>query len=372
MAKSTIIHAVLAFLIVSGITSALEVAPNSPCAGKCLDDPAKGDPADVRDSATFNFNLVCYDSEFTGPNSTDVGRKLVDCQNCLLTSGHDDTGTGERDMGWYLFNNKGIIDWCLFGRFAEEQNENKTETFAYQACNSDCNAIYASADYRAKADATGYYFCDHDGNFTADAEKCMNCLYDSKSNLTVIANVLATVGQMCINKPGKTWPQFNQTSVYMPTRLQLNALASPSSTVSTSSSSSSSSSSTSSTSTNTPASDPSSSLSAGVIAGIVLGALIVIIAILGAILFFLRRLKKQKKATGAWGKNENGPAQAGSHEMYNPVGGQGKERYPYQGETAYSDRGSYGRQTPVETSGLMQPVELADNRSVQELPASRV
>ncbi|KAF1919444.1 hypothetical protein BDU57DRAFT_512541 [Ampelomyces quisqualis] len=175
------------FLALPAISLALEVSPNSPCAAKCIDDARTGDVANRSSSLTFSTDLFCHDWEVVGSNSTQNGQKLKDCNNCLKSSGYGSDEWPETDRGWFMFNNRAIVDWCLFGRFAEESNPNKTETSIYKTCNSSCNRLYNAADYQVKSNPDSYNFCDNSGNFTSDADSCLQCLYDTPG-LTILGN----------------------------------------------------------------------------------------------------------------------------------------------------------------------------------------
>ncbi|KAF2727824.1 hypothetical protein EJ04DRAFT_128265 [Polyplosphaeria fusca] len=271
----------LLFALLLNLSCALEVAPNSPCAKKCLDDPQNGDPADTQASLTVHQNLACYDWEFVGNNSTDVGEKFANCQECLKDSGYEDSKSGERDTGLFLFNNKATVDWCVFGRFGNENNPNVTDTYPYQQCNKACSSISSSIDYKIKTDPASYSFCDYNGNFTINVDSCTECLYNATS-LTILGNVLVAIKETCIEKPGKDF-QFEQ-DIYNATRIQLqSASPSPSSSDSLS------------TSSVAPDSEDSG-LSKGAIAGIVLAGLVVIVLILVGILIFLRRIRRQRES----------------------------------------------------------------------------
>jgi hypothetical protein len=181
----------------ASLAAALEVSVDSPCAPKCIDDPAHGNASDPMASLTFNSNLFCYDWEVEGANSTDVGRKFKDCNNCLKDSGFVKESADERDITWFMctstflgdddltrltvrvVNNRGVVDWCLFGRFAEESNPNISTTRVYTSCHSHCSGLYNAADYTIKSNLDSYSFCTQDGDFGANAESCLACLYDT-------------------------------------------------------------------------------------------------------------------------------------------------------------------------------------------------
>ncbi|KAF1993966.1 hypothetical protein P154DRAFT_625037 [Amniculicola lignicola CBS 123094] len=363
MARSAIIQAAFTSLLLFGIALALQVSSHSPCEGKCLS--VREDPSKYAASGTYYFDLACYDSEFTGSVLTEKGQKLAECQNCLLSSGW--AGSGTRDIGWFLVNNKDMLDWCLFGRFGNDLNNEVNKTYSYQQCNSDCNPISEAIDYRLMDDPIWYSFCDAKGNFSINAQKCIDCLYVN-NNMTVLGNVLAVVSQMCLDGPFKIWREFvDEKSIYTPTRLNLASIISASSSASpTFSSTSTLTSSPTSSPTSSSPSDSSPGLSNGVIASIVLSSLILTIAILVGTLLYFRRLKKQQKAVGAWDKN--GEGQSGESKAGSPVrqvpGSQGKDWVAYQYKTGYSHAG--------ENAGRgHSPAELANDRPAQEVAGSR-
>ncbi|KAF2439026.1 hypothetical protein P171DRAFT_490473 [Karstenula rhodostoma CBS 690.94] len=259
------------------VIAGLEVAPNSPCAKKCLDDPNKGNPSWTNASLTFGPDLACMDGNYVGKNATKVGKKFADCQTCLQSSGWDDEESGERDTTWFLFNNRGAADYCLFGRFAEESNDDISSTEPYKQCFSACNPIYAASDYRVKSDPESYSYCDSNSNYTSNAHSCIKCLYDGKG-LTILGNIVATLTELCNSKPGKNI-DFDE-DIYNTTQIKLSA-TSPNS-----------------TSTSLPPvapSDSDSGLSKGAMAGIILGGLVAIAAVLAGILILLRRARKRRE-----------------------------------------------------------------------------
>ncbi|KAH4001393.1 hypothetical protein HBI56_070120 [Parastagonospora nodorum] len=282
----------ICLLFLTSLTSALEVSPDSPCSPKCIDDPRTGNASSRDDSLTFNRDLFCFDWEISGANSTQSGLKFRDCNNCLKSSGYTETTWNERDVGWFLFNNRGVIDWCLSGRFGEETNKDISASPIYTACNNRCTKLYTAADYMVKSAPSSYNFCDIAGNFTQDAESCLDCLYETPG-LTTLGNVLATVVDMCKQKPGKTYNSPSNQDIYAPTKLMLsspeasqsNSLTSTPTSVPTSSSSS----------TSSPQASSSGGLSKGALAGIIVGALLGAALLLASALLLLRRKKNQRK-----------------------------------------------------------------------------
>lgn len=295
--------------------------------------------------------LPCYNWEYSGDNSTAAALKFQTCQECQLRSGYQTTFTDEgtsyteQDTTWFLFNNKGVVDWCLFGRFAEEQNKNISASSISQRCGDSCSKIRSSIDYNIKSDPGGFDFCAHNTNenFTADAAGCATCLYQYE-DLTVLGNVLSTVRDMCEKKPGRNYTLPESVEVYGAKRVNLAGNAtSPSPSGSRTSSSTSSS---------------SEGLSKGAIAGIVLGGLIALIALLGLALFLLKRRKNHARQAEASRGVELAATTTGppGYHQYTAVPAEaqgGKERYGYVAEA------EAGR----------APVELGDGRGRSELPA---
>lgn len=271
---------VWAIALFLNLSFGLEVSPDSPCAKKCIDDPANGNVSDSDSSLAFGKDFPCLDSNYVGNTTTSDGKKLKECQACLQSSGYEDPSSEERDTQWFLFQLRGAADYCIFGRFGSDVNENISETQPWKDCFSACNPIYDSSDYRARSDLGGYSYCDSKGNYTSDAQSCMKCLYDAEG-LTILGNVVTALTAMCAEKPGKNI-SF-KADVYN---------TKPITSTSTSASMSSTSSSPSSTSST---STDDSGLSKGALAGIVLGVLVAIAAVLAGILLLLRRTKKQRE-----------------------------------------------------------------------------
>ncbi|KAF2631835.1 hypothetical protein BU25DRAFT_445889 [Macroventuria anomochaeta] len=336
------IAAFLAFF--SAFSSALEVTPDSPCASKCI-DRNDGNPSWRNQSLTFNDMLPCYNWEYSGNNSTAAALKFASCQECQMKSGwrHTfvDNGTEytEQDTTWFLFNNKGVVDWCLFGRFENEENKNISSSSIYQRCSDSCSKIRSSIDYNIKKDPGGFDFCEHNtnANFTSDAESCATCLY-ANEDLTILGNVLTTVQDMCEKKPGRNYTVPANVSVYAAERIQLSATSSTASPTSSSLPPS--------------ANNSSSGLSKGVIAGIVLGALVAIILVLGLILLLLKRRKnKAKVADVPKGEGKAAPTTLPPDYQYNSVPVANKDRYSYAAEAPTN-------QAPIEIGGGRGPSEL--------------
>lgn len=241
-------------------------------------------------------------------------------------------------------NNKGVVDWCLFGRFENEKNPKISSSSIYQRCSDSCSRINSSIDYHIKSDPGSFDFCEYNtsANFTADAESCATCLYEYE-DLTILGNVLSTVQDMCEKKPGKNYTVPANVTVYGTERIQLSATASSSTPTSSAESPS--------TTTTTTS---SSGLSKGAIAGVVLGGLVAIIAVLGLILLLLKRRKNKVKGATKDG-GDAAPTTLSPHYQYNAVQQQ-----------ADKDRYSYMAEAPT----YQAPVEIGAGRGMSEMPAA--
>lgn len=169
------------------LAAALEVAPDSPCGAKCIDDPRTGNTSTTADSSTQKEDIACLDDAYTGANSTQIGQKFADCNTCLRNSGYRDPLSNERDVQWFVKNNRAALDWCVFGRFDQEVDGALAESRVNQKCGGECGAIRKAADYMVTTNHDFYQFCDADGNFTADAESCRGCLY-REEGMTILGN----------------------------------------------------------------------------------------------------------------------------------------------------------------------------------------
>lgn len=78
---------------------ALEVAADSKCAPLCVDQPTSN-VSDIYSSGTAFGDLVCNDWELSGPNSTGIGKKWVDCLSCTSQSTKVDYEAN--DVYWFL------------------------------------------------------------------------------------------------------------------------------------------------------------------------------------------------------------------------------------------------------------------------------
>ena len=81
------------------LNRALEVAADSRCAPLCVNE-AGSNVSDIYSSGTYFSELACNDWELSGPNSTGVGKKWVDCLNCTSTSTQHDSEAN--DVYWFL------------------------------------------------------------------------------------------------------------------------------------------------------------------------------------------------------------------------------------------------------------------------------
>jgi hypothetical protein len=86
-------------------------------------------------------------------------------------------------------NNRAAVEWCLFGHYDSHDLEGDVKTtLPYQKCNSKCVAIKSALDDGVWTSADNFDWCEFEGgNFTKDAESCIDCLYNTPT-LTILGN----------------------------------------------------------------------------------------------------------------------------------------------------------------------------------------
>lgn len=90
-------------LLLLRLIYAVEVTPNSDCSSLCDNNISNGaDQGDDAISFTLGTDVVCYDEEYDGPNSTVAGRKFKDCLTCELSSTATDAKTRQNEAYWVL------------------------------------------------------------------------------------------------------------------------------------------------------------------------------------------------------------------------------------------------------------------------------
>ncbi|KAL1895197.1 hypothetical protein Sste5346_005342 [Sporothrix stenoceras] len=106
---ATAMFAIFSLLLSSSITTAIQVAPNSPCASLCIDS-AGLDTSDPNSSNTVNADMVCNDADFV---SSTAGKKWTACMGCLQNSTFSQGA--ESDQAWFFYNLRYNVDYCIFG-----------------------------------------------------------------------------------------------------------------------------------------------------------------------------------------------------------------------------------------------------------------
>ncbi|KAL8410099.1 hypothetical protein RB594_008260 [Gaeumannomyces avenae] len=136
------------------VSTALQVAPGSPCASACL-DRADADAFDPNASSTTVSDIVCDDQDFT---STVKGLKFKECTECLQSSRH--VSGSEADLYWYLYNLRYAANVCIFNYPAAVQNK----SFACQIP-QNCGALSGALRVGdlAPDNSTQLAYCNADG-----------------------------------------------------------------------------------------------------------------------------------------------------------------------------------------------------------------
>ncbi|KAK8142638.1 hypothetical protein G3M48_008453 [Beauveria asiatica] len=175
---------------------ALQVAPGSPCAHKCLGSPSDNNWS-ASDSNTNSSEITCFDDQFS---STKVGLKYKQCQECLQTSTRGNWG--ETDAKWFVYNARFALDVCLF------HTPKASDDKAVSSCSTDqaCESLKKGLTYDDLPDTqnTTWNYCfDDNGAFMgSERAKCMQCLRDSQ-NQTYLANFITALEAGCRQTPEK-------------------------------------------------------------------------------------------------------------------------------------------------------------------------
>ncbi|KAJ6789682.1 hypothetical protein PWT90_00546 [Aphanocladium album] len=175
---------------------ALQVAPGSPCAHKCLGSPADNNWS-ASDSNTNSSEIACFDDQFS---STKVGLKYKQCQECLQTSTRGNWG--ETDAKWFIYNSRFALDVCLFDTPKQSDDAAVSSCSTNQACKSLKTAL--TYDSLAPTQNTTWDYCfDDDGSFMgAERSKCIECLRENH-NQTFLANFITALEAGCRQTPEK-------------------------------------------------------------------------------------------------------------------------------------------------------------------------
>ncbi|KAI9037259.1 uncharacterized protein KD926_000696 [Aspergillus affinis] len=248
---------------------------------------------------TYSTDLVCTDSAF---NSTSKGLKLKNCLLCESTSTAYSSPT-QNDIYWFLFNQKYILQDCLFDRESD---------VSLSPCESSCLPLkpVLKTLWFQKEWVPQYEYCDMGGGaLETYAGDCADCLR-GKTGSVFLGNFMDTLNSGCQTKPNASDGETvklrqalfaTETSLSTTTSTGATGTATKPTTTSTSASTSTSTtadaSSTPAQNTNTQSESEtgSSGLSPGAAAGIGVGAgaggLILLAALVWV--FFLRRHKAQ-------------------------------------------------------------------------------
>ncbi|KAM3492096.1 hypothetical protein MY3957_004587 [Beauveria namnaoensis] len=247
---------------------ALQVAPGSPCAHKCLSSPSDNNWS-ASDSNTNSSEIACFDDQFS---STKVGLKYKQCQECLQTSTRGNWG--ETDAKWFVYNARFALDVCLFHTPKESDDKAVSSCSTNQACESLKESL--TYDNLADTQNTTWNYCfDGKGAFMGGSEraKCMQCLRDSQ-NQTYLANFITALEAGCRQQPEKGIAIGLSGTVFTDHAVQI----------------------TDPNNTPHPDSDKSPGLSTGAIIGIAVAVIILILIAVGLLLYYCAR----ERESGNW------------------------------------------------------------------------
>lgn len=184
---------------------ALQVAPNSPCASKCIDSSTL-DESDPNSSNTVASDIVCDDVDFT---STSNGTKWKQCMTCLQSSTFE--YEDESDQYWFLCKLQSTVDdnhsmnltlaldnlrysfdFCVFGfPNGTGSGSNPCET------SLACGPLRTALEYgNLSTTSTEFGYCDADGESVTGEyyDPCLDCVSSSGDTQYVANGMFVDVG----------------------------------------------------------------------------------------------------------------------------------------------------------------------------------
>ncbi|PLB54189.1 hypothetical protein P170DRAFT_504975 [Aspergillus steynii IBT 23096] len=289
--RSTVLGFILGWTLFSNPVWSLAVTGSSSCTETCGDN-----------GVTFSTDLVCTDSSF---NETSKGLKLKNCLLCESTSTAYDSPT-QNDVYWFLFNQKYILQDCLFDREPD---------VSLSPCESSClplRSVFKTLWYQ-DGWIPQYEYCEMGGGAVETyAGDCADCLR-GKTGSMFLGNFMDTLDSGCRNKPNASDGETvklrqalfaTETKTSVPTTSASKSTGSPTATSTASTAPTASETSAPDAIAQPESSKTKSSLSTGAAAGIGVGAgaggLIVIAAIVWVFFLRKRRRPSNEKYAPGW------------------------------------------------------------------------
>ncbi|KAJ5156669.1 hypothetical protein N7492_009472 [Penicillium capsulatum] len=157
----------------------LKTTPGSPCTDIC------GKTGTT--SNTTSSEITCLDSDF----DTGKGSDFQKCISCQLESKHSDSGTGETDVDWALYNLRFSFTSCVFNHPAQVTNTTSP-------CPVACDGIRTAAEYDiGKPDSNSLdNWCSQPSFADNVVNTCTFC-YNLTSNQVYQANFLESIRYNC-------------------------------------------------------------------------------------------------------------------------------------------------------------------------------
>ncbi|OAR00591.1 hypothetical protein LLEC1_02141 [Akanthomyces lecanii] len=262
---------------------ALQVAPGSPCAHKCLGSGADNNwSADA--SNTNSSEITCSDAAYS---DSQVGLKYKQCLECLRTSSRGNWG--ETDAKWFVYNLRFALDVCLYDSPEADPAVHSSPCASNEGCKNLKSALTGD-DLAPTQNMTWDYCFRDDGAFmSSNRTTCMQCLRDTQDqtymancktalssipqNLalakTSITAVLTALEAGCRQTPEKGTAIGLSGSVFSSAPVNI-------------------------TDPDTPPHEDHDSLSTGAIIGIAVSVIIVILVAIALLLFYCHKEKTQE------------------------------------------------------------------------------
>lgn len=184
----------MALAMLSAITTALQVTPDSPCASLCLDPSTSG----MVDSSMPNMHpndIICNNRDL----SSEKGQRFQSCMNCLQNSTY--TTDSQNDQAWFMYNLQYSFAHCVF-----DYPNGSVGIGPYPCMTSEACGPLKTTVSKSLANNTGgdpYAYCNYKGGSALGDTfgKCLDCLRPDKEH-GYVANYFVALEAGCEQRAG--------------------------------------------------------------------------------------------------------------------------------------------------------------------------
>ncbi|KAB5575991.1 hypothetical protein GE09DRAFT_1184861 [Coniochaeta sp. 2T2.1] len=199
--------------LLSQLSIALQVTPNSPCASICLDSTTL-DASDPNSSNTGKSDITCKDAQY---GSSTAGIKWQNCMSCLQNSTFSQGN--ENDQMWFLYNMRYSLSYCIYG-YPSADN-------ASHAITSPCITSFACEPLTGplqdgilstNSDQYGYCSANNSAATHQVFTRCSSCIA-AGGETQYLTNYLIALDAGCAQKPAPGHILGLNGSIFSPTTI---------------------------------------------------------------------------------------------------------------------------------------------------------